>query len=377
MSFKVFSYNAALKLSTTSSDLSFNAVGKTTPPGNVQNLSIEPVTNKLIRLRWDESVDADVVHGGKVYVRHSNKTDGTGTFQNSIDLIEAVAGNTTEVVCPSLEGEYILKFRDDQGNFSTGETSVILDLPDLIDSQQILVDREDTDPTAFGGTKTNVDVVGGALELEDPSANLTGTYDFASILDLGAVFSLNLKRLVQSIGFTVGQANTIDGLIPTGTLWDNYAQNGNFDGPEINDVSASMRVRSTTSSPSGSSYANSDFSGIYNTFANGTYKGRGFQFQLALKSESIAHNISIQQLGIIAAFESRTERSYKVGSNTSTSSQDNLDGNNNPASKNCRICKSIFCWNGFIRRTKCFYAQYWNYDRKCTVRRLFYSHSTN
>ena len=312
--FKVYSYNAGLKISTTSSDLTFTAVGKTAPPADVQNLSMEPVTNKLIRLRWTESTDADVIHGGKVYVRHSNKTDGTGTFQNSIDLIEALAGNTTEAVVPSIEGEYILKFRDDNGNFSTGETSVILDLPDLVDSQQILEDREDTDPTAFGGTKTNVTVSGGALQLTDPSANLTGTYDFAATLDLGAVFSLSLKRLVQSVGFTVGLANTIDALIPTGTFWDDYAQNGNFDGPAINDVSASVAVRTTPDNPSSGSPTYSQF----NTFANGTFKGRGFQFRATLKSESTAHNISLQQLGIIAEFESRTERSYVSGSGTST-----------------------------------------------------------
>jgi len=312
--FKVYSYNAGLKISTTSSDLTFTAVGKTAPPADVENLSIEPVTNKLIRLRWTESTDADVIHGGKVYVRHSNKTDGTGTFQNSIDLIEALAGNTTEAVVPSIEGEYILKFRDDNGNFSTGETSVILDLPDLVDSQQILEDREDTDPTAFSGTKTNVTVSGGALQLTDPSANLTGTYDFAATLDLGAVFSLSLKRLVQSIGFTVGLANTIDALIPTGTFWDDYAQNGNFDGPAINDVSASVAVRTTPDDPSSGSPTYSQF----NTFANGTFKGRGFQFRATLKSESTAHNISLQQLGIVAEFESRTERSYVSGSGTST-----------------------------------------------------------
>jgi len=396
--FKVFSYNAALKLSATSSDLTFNAVGKTEPPANVENLTMEPVTNKLIRLRWDESVDPDVIHGGKVYVRHSNKTDGTGTFQNSIDLIEALAGNTTETVCPSLEGEYILKFRDDQGNFSSGEASIILDLPDLIDSQQILEDKEHTN--GFLGTKTNVSVVGGGLELTDPAVVKTGTYvqddgnpvgsgvagtvitvtstshgiavgeflkfnftggkavtgeytvvsvpnvntltisstntvatsgnvsidrglrgiyDFETILDLGAVFSLNLKRLVQAIGFTVGAANTIDELIPAGTFWDDYAQNGNFDGAEINDVSASMTVRSTISAPSSSSYANSDFANKpFNTFVNGTFKGRGFQFRLTLRSESIAHNISIQQLSFLAAFESRTERSYVSGNTTST-----------------------------------------------------------
>jgi hypothetical protein len=318
--FKVFSFNAALQLSATSSDLTFNALGKTVPPADVQNLTLEPITNKLIRLRWSESTDPDVIHGGKVYLRHSNKTDGTGSFQDSVDLIPALAGNTTEAVVPSIEGEYILKFRDDQGLFSQGETSVILDLPDLIDSQQIFEDREDTDSPAFGGTKTNVSVSGGALELSDPSANLIGIYDLATTLDLGAVFSVNLKRLIQAIGFVVGNANTIDELIPDGTFWDDYAQDGNFDGSQINDVSASIAVRTTTSAPSnGSSYANSDFANKpFNTFVNGTYKGRGFQFRLTLSSESIAHNISIQQLGITANFESRTERSYVSGSSTTT-----------------------------------------------------------
>ena len=396
--FRVFSYNSGLKLSTTSTDLTVNAEGKSKAPGNVQNLTMEPVTNKLVRLRWAEAIDPDVIHGGKVYVRHSNQTDGSGTFQNSIDLIEALSGNTTEAVCPSLEGEYILKFRDDQGIFSPGETSIILDLPDLIDSQQILEDKEHTN--GFLGTKTNVSVVGGGLELTDPAVVKTGTYvqddgnpagsgvagtvitvtstshgiavgeflkfnftggeavtgeytvvsvpnvntltisstntvatignvsidrglrgiyDFETILDLGAVFSLNLKRFVQSIGFTVGGANTIDALIPNGTFWDDYAQNGNFDGEEINDVSASMTVRSTISAPSSSSYTNSDFATKpFNTFANGVFKGRGFQFRLTLRSESIAHNISIQQLSFLAAFESRTERSYVSGNTTST-----------------------------------------------------------
>ena len=453
---KVYSLNAGLNISATSTDVTFNAVGKTDPPSDVQNLTIEPVTNKLIRLRWLESTDADVIHGGKVYVRHSNKTDGSGTFQNSVDLIEALAGNTTEAVVPSLDGEYILKFRDDQGNFSTGETSVILDLPDLIDSQQILADREDTDSTPFSGTKTNCSVSGGGLELTDPTVVKTGTYsqsgttititstshgiaaserlqfnfttgtaisglydivsvpnantltitstksittsgnvsidrglratyDFANTIDLGGVFSLNLKRLIQSIGFATGGqtitatytqsgttvtvtsnshgrsqddyvdfdaltgagvdgvyritavatntftftsgtsqtvsssnctfafVNTIDTLIPAGTFWDDYAQNGNFDGPQVNDTSASLSVRSTTGNPSSSpTYTQ------FNTFANGTFKGRGFQFRVDLKSENTAHNISLQQLGIFAAFESRTERSYVSGGSTST-----------------------------------------------------------
>jgi len=393
--FKVFSFNAALKLSTLSSDLTFQALGKTAPPGDVQNLTMEPITNKLVRLRWTESVDADVIHGGKVYVRHSNKQDGSGTFQNSVDLIEALAGNTTDAVVPALEGEYILKFRDDQGNFSLGETSVIVDLPDLIDAQQILSDREDigdSSAAAFSGSKTNVSVVGDALQLTNPATNLTGTYDFATVLDCEAVFSLNLKRLIQVIGFAEGGqtitatyvrttatisgqtqtvieitsnshgrsvgnyvdfvaltggatngvfeikavttntfqflatgsaistsnctfafVNTIDQLIPAGSFWDDYAPNGNFDGPQINDTNAAISVSTTNDDPSSNTATFTPF----NDFANGTYKARGFKFRVTLESENPAHNLSIQQLGIVADFESRTERSYiPTGSNT-------------------------------------------------------------
>tara|TARA_Y100000361_G_scaffold90050_1_gene80080 strand:- start:1362 stop:5045 length:3684 start_codon:yes stop_codon:yes gene_type:complete len=391
--FRVYSYNAALKLSTTPSTLSFVAVGKTARPGPVQNLSLEPLTNKLVRLRWDLATDADVIHGGRVYVRHSNKTDGTGTFQNSVDLVPALAGNSTMADVPSLEGEYILKFQDDGARFSVDETSIILDEPDLIDSQQVIGDREDTDNPEFGGTLNNLSVVADALQLTNPATNLVGTYDFATIMDLEGVFSVNLKRLIQSIGFAEGGqtitaaytqsgttititsnahgrsqgdyvnfvavagggasgvyqikngsvttntfqitstasatisssactfafVNTIDQLIPAGTFWNDYATDGNFDGPQVDDVSALMTVRTTSTPPSnGSSYQLSDFSAKpFNTFANGTFKGRGFQFRLKLESESLAHNISVQQLGIFASFESRTERSYVTGNTTS------------------------------------------------------------
>ena len=103
-------------------------------------------------MKWNKSTDPDVLHGGRVYVRHSNLTDGSGTFQNSVDLITALAGNTTDAIVPSLEGEYILKFQY-QGNFSAGETSVIMDLPDLIDTRVTMQDREDLDSPAFQGLK--------------------------------------------------------------------------------------------------------------------------------------------------------------------------------------------------------------------------------
>ena len=382
--FKVFSFNAALTLSATSTDLVLNAVGKTAPPGDVQNLSMEPITNKLVRLRWSQAVDPDVIHGGRVYVRHSNLTDGSGTFQNSVDLIEALAGNTTDVVLPSLEGEYILKFQDDQGNFSVGETSIIMDLPDLIDSQVILQDREDLDSPSFQGTKTNTifNNTTSALQLTDPSVVKTGTYiqsgttititssshgiavgetlpfkfiggdavnglytiasvpnantltisssksintsgnvsinrgfrgeyAFKDILSLDGVFSLNLKRVIRAVGFVIG--SDIETVIPSGSLWDDYATDGNFDGPAANEVNCKMLV-ATSQTASGSF-------GPFNTFANGTFKGRRFKFKLVLETTSTSQNINVQQAGFTAEFESRTERKYQTGSGVSTAPQ--------------------------------------------------------
>lgn len=383
--FKVFSYNAALKLSATSTDITFNAVGKTIPPGNVLNLSIEPVTNKLVRLRWTKAVDPDVLHGGRVYIRHSNLTDGSGTFQNSVNLVTALPGNSTDAIVPSLEGEYILKFQDDQGNFSIGETSIIQDLPDLIDTQVILQDREDLDSPAFQGQDTNTifNTTTSALQLTDPSVVKTGVYSqsgttinvnllsnhgiavgetlnfrftagtaknglytvtatntpstlviisdtsasqsgtvsvdrglrgeyaFKDILDLGGVFSLDLKRVIRSIGFNVG--TDIETIIPAGSLWDDYATDGNFDGPLADKVNCEVQV-ATSQTASGSF-------GDFNNFANGTYKGRRFKFKLLLESESTTQNMNVQQAGYTAEFESRTERNYKVGASVSTAPQ--------------------------------------------------------
>ena len=313
--FKVYSYNAALTLSSTSSDISFNAIGKTAPPSDVQNLTLEPITNKLLRLSWDRATDPDVIHGGRVYVRHSNLTNGTGTFANSVDLVTALAGNTTDAVVPSLEGEYILKFQDDQGNFSVGETSIIQDLPDLIDTQVILQDREDLDSPAFQGTKTNTtfSTTASALQLTNPATNATGEYDFKDILDLGAVFSLDLKRVIRSVGFVIGQ--DIEALIPgpPGILWDQYALNGNFDGLAADQANCQIQV-ATSQTASGSF-------GAFNNFANGTFKGRRFKFKLILETTNTAQNMNVQQAGYTAEFESRTEQNYQTGSGTSTAPQ--------------------------------------------------------
>ena len=380
---QVFSYNTALQLSSSSTDITFNAVGKTAVPDNVTGLSIEPFSDKLIRLRWNIAKDIDVTHGGFVYVRHSTKTDGTGTFANAVDLIDALPGNSTQAVVPFLEGEYILKFQDDGGRFSKGETSVVIDLPDNLSELTALTRREDNDNPQFQGDLVNIryDAASSSLMLDNP-ARLTGTYtqsgttvtitstghgvtqgqvveidyttgnavdgdfavasvtnanvftvtasvgqttsgdvvvrrnmkghyDFDNFLDLQGVFSLDLKRHFLTEGFYIGTLfDSRTELIDTWT---------DFDGAEATDVNAKILVAQTSTAPSGSNYANSDFTNKpFNTFANGTQKGRGFRFRAELTTNDPAQNIKITELGFTASLLRRTEQSNVLTANGST-----------------------------------------------------------
>ena len=296
---QVFSYNASLELSAQFTSTTFVARGKTALPEDVTGLTIEPINEQFIRLRFTQAAAIDVLHGGRVYVRHTNQTGGSATFQSAQDIIEAAAGNVTEVIAPALAGTYLLKFQDDGGRFSENATSVNLSLVDILDSIIVKTDREDTDGTPFNGTKSNVqyDSSKGGLVLTNPATNATGTYDFVDTLDLGGTFSLVLKRHFSGEGFY------------TSDLFDNRTENidtwTDFDGATANDANAKIAVRTSTDM---SSYTN------FNDFANGTFKGRGFQFRITLNTNDVAQNMNLQQAGYTASMPSRTEQSAVIAS---------------------------------------------------------------
>ena len=197
--FRVKSINALGVMSTTTSSVDIKTFGKTALPGNVQNLEIETISDKLVRLRFDQSTDVDVVHGGTVVIRASNITDGTGSFSNSTTIRE-VSGNSTEAEVPNIiSGEYVLKFKDDGNRLSAGETSVIYNSPDVFPKLVVFNNREDTQSTPFSGTKTNCSFnsTKNGLVLNGS----TGEYFFNTPLDLGSVNSVNLKRHLITEGF--------------------------------------------------------------------------------------------------------------------------------------------------------------------------------
>ena len=294
---RVFSYNALRQPSTNPSIISIATVGKTALPANVQNLRIEPVSPKLIRLRWDASVDTDVLHGGFCRIRHSPKTDGSGTFQNATD-IDKLAGNSTQITVPYIEGEYLVRFEDDGGRVSNSSASIIIDLPDSLGALTAQTRREDNDSPKFQGAKTNVtfDSSVNSLKLTDPATNATGEYAFNEVLDLGGVFSLDLKRHIQTESFYSGSLfDSRTALIDTWT---------DFDGGQATATNCEMLVAVTQDNPSSSPTFTA-----FQTFVNGAYKGRGFKFKVILSTTDPAQNIKVSELGYTATFQRRTEQS--------------------------------------------------------------------
>ncbi|MAK83473.1 host specificity protein J [Phenylobacterium sp.] len=313
---------------------SFALVGKSAPPGNVKNLSIEPINNKRATLRWDETVDLDVRVGGKVVIKHSNKTDGTATWPNSV-TVKKVPGGSTEADIELIEGEVLVKFVDDAGNKSVQATSVLVDRPDTLGRLLVQARREDTDSPAFNGTRTgcfydtgltpNALTIDNAEKIDDvtdfdaivsldansgvqvaTSDEPSAEYQFENTLDLGAVFALDLSRHFVTRAYFPDE--TVDGRIGDVDTW------ADFNGSDADAVDAQLYMRSTKAAPANSStYTDADFSGKkWRELINGTFVARAFQFKAELTSSDPGQNIAVEELGYEATFQRRQENSDGV-----------------------------------------------------------------
>lgn len=313
----IYGVNAGLQPSAQPARLDVSARGKLAEPANVQNLTIEQISANSARLRWDASTDLDVKIGGRVHIRHTSITDGTGTWTNSQDLIPAVPGYSTEAIVPMVEGEYLVKFEDSSGKQSIAEASVVVDLPDPLSAFLVLNKREDTTDPPFQGEFTNLfysveyDAVvlgGSALFDTIPDFDLlldldyygdiatTGSYVFSEVLDLGSKYSLDLRRHLVAGGFY--PSDLIDERTDLIDTWVD------FEGAVADQVNSKVCVRTTDDDPTGSPTWSD-----YQEFGNGTFTARAFQFKLDASAFTLSQAFACYELGYKASFQRRIENS--------------------------------------------------------------------
>ena len=263
--FAVKSINALGKISKDTSEVTFTSIGKTAVPVDPSGLTVEPISDQFVRLRFNPATDVDVIHGGTHEIRHSTDTSASASFANALQ-IEVVAGNVTEAIVPALTGTYFLKAVDDGGRRSINAAKIVTTKPDPQPNQIILTQREDTTSPAFQGTKVRTlfsDVFNGlVLDGTEFFDNVTsvdalasfdftgggiasqGFYTFVSDLDFGAVFNLSLERHFKTAAIVVSD------------LWDSRVQlvdsMPDWDGTIAEDVGAKLQVTTCQGVPTAS-----------------------------------------------------------------------------------------------------------------------------
>jgi len=256
------------------------------------------------------------------------------------------------VVLPLLNGEYFIKFENEQKQRSANAISVLINIPDNIPRLNYEVVREDT-PSNFAGEKSQVfysDAYDGLVlshegsfdeiaDLDAFAANIdslkgeqfvNGEYFFQNVIDLGAKFSLRLQRVLATRGlYTSDLIDNRSALIDT---WSD------FDGETPDDTNVEVYFRKSDLAATNSDIVAEDGSKILqesNTISNfrqesdlifddwiplenNVYVGRSFQFKAVLVADHIDQTPIVDQLGAILQFERRTENSATIASGTSS-----------------------------------------------------------
>ncbi len=323
-SFAVRSINALGQQSNETIEYTKTFLGKTAEPAAVQNLTMEVINDENMLLKFDKSTEADVTHGGNVVYHYDSATDGSGTFNpTKTDVFD---GNSTQIVVPKLEGEHMLKFRDDGGRDSEVATSIIINSnagsnPDYLFIEetptavvkQIL--EHNTSPKFNGATtNTSYNSTLDALILDSNTITVgensvtavktSGSYVFDGILDLKASATVKLEKIFSAIGFLPNNLwDSRIGNVDTFRSWDG-------DTNETFDVNGVLKVQTTNAAPASSAYADSDFNNReFVEVTNTTFTGRGFRFVLEIASTNQNQNIKIKELGCTVKIKRRTDSS--------------------------------------------------------------------
>jgi predicted phage tail protein len=278
----------------------YTVAGLGAAPSDVQDLSAIATGEDMLILTWKQAPELDVQVGGRVIIRHDPRDLASAEWNSSNDVVQAVAGSSTQKQVPLLPGTYFLKFEDFLGNRSTNATGFEITLPQP-ESRIVAKEWEEQSlATPFSGTKTNCAYDAGetALTLEpDPyvtpdyweviycAGDCGAEYQFQDTFDLGDVYDFRIRRYIVSYPLVFS------------TLFDSVsgsfdAQPGFFDGTVADGINVVMYVRTTLDDPSGSPNY-----GPWTEFVSGMIRGRGVQLKAAFTTETELIGVAIDELG--------------------------------------------------------------------------------
>ena len=309
------------------------------------DVTIQAIEGDQAILRWKIPNTGLNASNFLAIIRHAPQVDGTGEWPNST-LLREIKAQTNFAMLPLIEGEYLIKFQDENGQRSAEAASAVIDLPNPIPRLNIQVRREDQDLPPFQGDKVDVfyDAEYDGLVLDGDATfdevvdlDALGTFDFIgtrlasgryyfnNVLDLGGVFSVVFTRKLTTRGLY--PADTIDDRVELIDRWSD------FDGDIPDDTSTDIYFRTSDQATTDEELLLEDGSfflledgtdkiqmesdidfGAWVPMESGRYTGRQFQFKAELSAAHVDQTPLVDELGYTMQLESRTESSATIAS---------------------------------------------------------------
>jgi hypothetical protein len=311
-------------------------------PLTISGASITPLDETTGLLTWDRTDDVNVTVGGQVIINHSPNLEASD-WNYSTEIIPRVSGAQNTAVVPLLQGTYLLKYSSSTGVRSSAAAITTIKPPRP--QRRLTVQDVQEDTAGFLGDLTglNYDAGRGGLVLKydfdslaldgnfDGLAELdslggvktSGSYAFDALIDLGAVYDLNLTRRLAVEPFNIITA--MDENIAYIDTW------GDFDGVDITDANAGLYVRTTESGTIPvlvdsntapiDEWPDFDYGSSWSAWrvcTNNLLRGRVFEFKVALTSAQINQNLVVTELGVTAELQQRVAHSTVLTSSSTT-----------------------------------------------------------
>lgn len=299
----------------------YTVAGLGAAPSDVRDLSAIATSEDMLILTWRQASELDVQVGGRVIIRHDPRDLASAEWNSSNDVVQAVAGSSTQKQVPLLPGTYFLKFEDFLGNRSTNATGIEMVLPEPESRIAAKTWAEQSLATPFGGAKTNCAYDAGETALVlAPSVYVSpdywetiycagdcgAEYQFQNTFDLGDVYDFRIRRYIVSRPLVFSTLfDAISG--------DFDAQTGFFDGTVADQINVSAYVRTTLDDPAGSPTW-----GPWTEFVSGMIRGRGIQAKAIFSTETELIGVAIDELGATLELTRRVTTSLTVQTSSSS-----------------------------------------------------------
>lgn len=298
--------------------------GKTAPPADVADFSVN-IVNNLAVCSWTANSELDLSH---YIIRHTPATSSQ-VYSGASIVANYISKATNQISLPAQTGTYMIKAVDVLGITSVTSTKKIVIRNQIADDFNVVATT--TESTGFAGTKDEVEVVNrdstNFLQLKlgelfdshsglfdsalgnfddggEVASNLDGFYYFSSNpIDLGAIYNSYVTTSMTSSRFNAN------------TLFDSFeglfdSQEGNFDGgyTEFDDVDAKIQI---STSNDNTTYTD------YQDYVLGNYKARYIKLRAKLTTNNPDSTPAISALSATIDMPDRTVAEDSISATTS------------------------------------------------------------